>query len=107
MAASVNNRSRGSVSCLFGSAVLYPVVQKHGERPINEQPLTLLFTEQNNVCSYQSVGVEGAQRICVPGPCFNGEMRERTDGAACWILVFVMWEFKGPDELLHSSPLTS
>lgn len=71
------------------------------------EPLTLLFREQNNVCSYQSAGVEGAQRTCVPYQCFNAEMLERADGAVCWILVFVMWDLKGPDELLHSSPLTS
>lgn len=38
---------------------------------------------------------------------FNGEMSERADGAVCWVLVFVVWDSKSPDELLHSSPLTS
>lgn len=32
---------------------------------------------------------------------------EGADGAVCWILVFVMWNLKAPDELLQSSPLTS
>lgn len=74
-------------------------------RPLNE-PLTPVFREQNHVCSCQSVGVEGAQRICVAEQCFNGAMRERPDGAVCRTLV-LMWDLKSPDQLLHSSPLTS
>lgn len=92
-------------SCLFGSTALYPVAQKPRHRPMSEA-LTLLFREQNNVCSPHSAGVEWLQRTCLPYQCFNGEMWESIDGAVCWILAFFMWDLKAPEERLHSSPVT-
>ena len=82
-------------SCLFGSTALYPVAQKPRHRPMSE-PLTLLFREQNNVCSPHSAGVEWLQRTCLPYQCFNREMWESIDGAVCWILAFFYVGFKSP-----------
>ena len=65
MAASVNSHSRGLVSCLFGSAALYPVAQKPGDGPINGRATYPVIQRTNNVCSHQSAGMEGAQRPCV------------------------------------------
>lgn len=107
MASSVNSHSRGLVSCLFGSAALYPVAQKPRDGPINGRATYPVIQRTNNVCSHQSAGMEGAQRPCVLYQCFNGEMWERPDGAVCFVLVFAMWDLKGPDEPLHSCPLTS
>lgn len=74
MASSVNSHSRGLVSCLFGSAALYPVAQKPRDGPINGRATYPVIQRTNNVCSHQSAGMEGAQRPCVLYQCFNGEM---------------------------------
>lgn len=57
IAAAVSSHGRGLASCLFGSAASNPVAQKPRHPPMSEL-LTLLFREQNNVCSYQSAAME-------------------------------------------------
>lgn len=77
-------------------------------RNTNQWMNHLPWYSENKMMSTSLLEWKGAQSICVPDQRFNGGTWVSGLMELCVkILVFVTWDFKSPDELLHSSPLTS